>query len=486
MDVAMNERQIVSLRPYVDVLYRHRLSFACILAVGLGLTTCALFMLPRAYRSSVLLVEKPPEVVPGYVTEPRPIDTRERIRLLSDSALNHRQLTAIIRSFNLYPRRRAAHQSIDELAYRMRHRIAFKPAVGILRSGQMSSAFELSFEYPVAALAQAVTARLSKILVEADHTRRVAAAAAAERFIHDQVTAARAALEAKSAKVEAFEERHAGALPYEMTSNLQQLDGLQAQLRSASEALARGPAASRWARLERLETRLDMMRARYNSAYPDVVVLRAEIDALKKQTAGGRTHSSAATMDGVALPSGGGTYAYDRLQLQRVRLLRQIADVRKRIAETPANEQALDAIERDDDVLANNYARLMRLLLAAKAAVLLERRDEGRRLVVVDSADLPLQPTRPNRAAILALGAILSLGAAIALPFALFFTDSSFRNPEELSQEHASPVLIAIPELKKMREHRARLRNGIGAGAAAFIAFSIGATALWMYAIRLF
>jgi uncharacterized protein involved in exopolysaccharide biosynthesis len=70
MDVAMNERQIISLRPYVDVLYRHRVSFLCALAVGLSLTAYALVMLPQGYRSSALLLEEPPEVAPSYIAPP--------------------------------------------------------------------------------------------------------------------------------------------------------------------------------------------------------------------------------------------------------------------------------------------------------------------------------------------------------------------------------------------------------------------------------
>lgn len=461
----MSERQIVSLLPYIDVLHRHRLSFTSVLAAGLGLTACALVILPRAYRSSALLMEEPPEVAPSYVAEPAAIDMRDRINLLSHSVLSRQHLAVIIRSLDLYPRRRAAHQSVDELTYHMRRRITLQPIIGTLRSGQRPNAVELSFEYPVPALAQAVTARLSKIFIETDHARRVAAAAVAQRFLRDQVTAARDALDAKSAEIKAFEDSHAGALPDEMASNLQQLGRLQQQLQFVSETALHAGTTSPRTRLERLKTRLAVMRARYSNVYPDVVTLRAEIDALSKQTAVDGSHPSGVRPDGAGMLGSGQTPAADGLQARRAALLRQVADVRERIAETPANEQQLAALKRDYGVLADNYSRLMRRQLGAQATMLLERRDEGERLSVAEAASLPLHPARPNRLAILALGAILSLVAAIALPFALFFTDSSFRNPEELAQEHSNPVLIAIPELKEMRERRGRLRNGIGAGA---------------------
>jgi succinoglycan biosynthesis transport protein ExoP len=505
MDVAMNERQIISLRPYVDVLYRHRVSFLCALAVGLSLTAYALVMLPQGYRSSALLLEEPPEVAPSYIAAPAATDVRDRVEFVTQVALSRRRLARIIRAFNLYPRQRAAHEPIDELADRMRRRIAVDPVVDPQRPGEPPDAFEVSFEYPVAALAQAVTARLSAMFVNEDRSRRIAAAAVADRFLRDQVAGARASLEAKSSEIKTFKKRYAGALPEEMASNLQQLERLQEQLDLTVEALARAQVVSPQTRLGEMEGRLITLRARYSDAYPDVVALRDEIDALKRSRAAPVRHpnrspsdgarvlgdssraldgdsalDSARTMDTARATGAGG------LQARRAALLGQIASARERIAETPEHEQQLAALERDYGVLADNYARLMRRRLQARATMLLAQRDEGARLRVADPANLPLRPARPNSIAILVLGAIVSLAGAIALPFGIFFTDTSFKDPDELAREHGSPVLIAIPELKEIAGRRERLRNGLGAGAAAFAALSIGAAALWMYAARVF
>ncbi len=479
MDVAVNERQIISLRPYVDVLYRHRLGFLCALAVGLSLTAYAAVMLPRVYRSSALLLEEPAEVAASYVAAPSAGDPRERVQLLSRDALGRERLVQIIRALNLYPRERVADEPVDELAERMHHHIAIEPIIDPQRPGEPPSAFEVSFEYPVPELAQAVTAQLSAILVDEDRARRLAAAVAADRFVRDQVAAARTALEAKSAEIKAFKQRYAGSLPEEMTSNLQQLDHLQEQLDLNAEALARAQTASPRTRLGEMESRLVALRAQYSDAYPDVMALRAEIDALKRSGQPAASRPNRAALD-APTPGVGG------LQAQRAALLAQIAAVRARIAETPEREQQLAALERDYGVLGDGYARLMRRRLRAQAAVLLERRDEGARLRVGDPANRPLRPARPNLAAILLLGAILSLAAAVALPFGIFFTDTSFRDPEELAREHGSPVLIAIPRLREIDGRRERLRNGLGAGAAAFAALSIGAAALWIYAARVF
>lgn len=481
----MRDRQVVNLRPYFDVIYRHRRSFLWVLVAGLGLTACVAVMLPPIYRSSALLVVEPPKVASRYVPEPAAINASERIELLSQSALGRGQLEKVIRSFDLYPRRRAAGQPMEALADLMREHIVLEPTVDPQRSGRQPATLRLSFEYPVPALAQAVTVRLSKILVEADRAERITVAAAADRFLRDQTRAARASLDEKRGEITAFEERHAQALPDEMANNLRQLDRLQQRLRLAAGASMRVRPASPRSRLDAMETHLAILRAHYSDAYPDVAVLRAEIDALKHHTASAKEHSSGARLDGASTAHFGWGVADRGLQKRRAALLRQIAEVHELIAETPANAQQLAAYKSDYAALVDNYTRLMRQRLEAQAEMRLQQRGEGERLGIVAPAGLPLQPVRPNRAAVLALGVMLSLVAAIALPFGLFFTDSSFRNPEELAHEHGSPVLIAIPEIKELGQQRDRPHNGVGAGAAAFAAFSIS-TALWLYATRPF
>jgi len=44
----MNDAKPISVAPYLDIIYRHRLMAACVLALGLGTTLCLLLMLPTS------------------------------------------------------------------------------------------------------------------------------------------------------------------------------------------------------------------------------------------------------------------------------------------------------------------------------------------------------------------------------------------------------------------------------------------------------
>ena len=75
-------------------------------------------------------------------------------------------------------------------------------------------------------------------------------------------------------------------------------------------------------------------------------------------------------------------------------------------------------------------------------------------LRLLNPVDLPKAPMSPNRLAVAALGLIVSMALALAAPFGLFFTDTSFKNPEELELEYGIPVAAAIPVVDEQMENR--------------------------------
>jgi succinoglycan biosynthesis transport protein ExoP len=480
LELAMNERQIITLTPQLDVVYRHRLAFSCMLAIGLGLTACAILILPGLYRSTTMVRIEPAQLTAAVAAAPFATQARDRLQALNEEALGRVSLGGIIREFKLYPRKRAAGASIDELADYMRGRIALEPLGDQQRSDEQPVGFRISFEYPVAAIAQQVTARLGAIYVDQDLRERTSAAAAAYEFLREQMATARARLDAKSGEIKAYKARYAGALPEEMASNLQQLDRLREELDRAAEMLAAARTASPEIRLKQMQSDLIALRARYSDAYPDVVALRAEIDALKASRHQGGTRTRGDIESGAATPS------IEGLEARRAALSAEIALVRERIAATPVHEQALAGLERDYSVLSGNYAQLMNRQLDAQASAALARRHAGGRLRIVDPANLPLRPARPDRLTILLLGALLSVAAATSLSFVLFYTDSSYKDPEELSHAYGSPVLVAIPRVDEDAGRSERQQSALGAAALACVAISMGVVALWMYTTRLF
>jgi len=73
----MSGLQPFDLRPYVDIIHRHRLSALCTLLLGLATTMSLLLLLPDIYRSTELLVVQMPEVSPSDLEQSPGYGSRE-------------------------------------------------------------------------------------------------------------------------------------------------------------------------------------------------------------------------------------------------------------------------------------------------------------------------------------------------------------------------------------------------------------------------
>ena len=74
----------------------------------------------------------------------------------------------------------------------------------------------------------------------------------------------------------------------------------------------------------------------------------------------------------------------------------QIADYQRRIADTPAHEEAIAAVNRDYGILSSRYHDLSNLLFQARADQEVLERGQGERLKVLQPAGLPIESVVPE------------------------------------------------------------------------------------------
>jgi len=160
--------------------------------------------------------------------------------------------------------------------------------------------------------------------------------------------------------------------------------------------------------------------------------------------------------------------------------------IREQIAETPTREQELAVMNREYDVLTKDYEQLLHKQLDAQVSARLEHSPESAHLKILEPAELPLLPVRPNHFAILLFGLVFSTAAALGLPFALFFTDTSFKDPDELGSEYGLPVLVAIPEVEEFAGGGEFRSAQLRALTASCLALTVALAAVWVYATRFF
>ena len=477
----MGGLQVVSLRPHLDVLYRHRIGAVCTFAVGLGVTAFTLLILPNVFVSSAVILVQPQTVEAGNAPAARPDDVATRVSALTDQALRRARLEEIIRQLDLYPRAQAAAVPVDLIADRMRKHVEIGMNGKDDRDAPRPTSFKLAFEYPDRDLVQQATALMAQTYIDEDLQERSRQADAASQFLAEQASSAQAKVQQKADEIKAYKMRHRGALPEEMENSFRQLDLLQAQLNNLDQSLNNARQISPETRLQQLETQLTTLRAQYSDSYPDVRSLRAQIEALKRaqSTAGAGAQNSPSR-------SGGNGPAIESLNAQKQTLEEQMERIREQIAEIPTREQELAVMTREYDVLSKDYEQLLHKQLDAQVSARLEHSPDSAHLKILEPAELPLLPVRPNRFAILLFGLVFSAAAALGLPFALFFTDTSFKDPDELGSEYGLPVLVAIPEVAEVAAGGEFLWAALRALTASCVTLTVALAAVWIYATRFF
>ena len=492
----MNDAKPISVAPYLDVVYRHRLIAVCVLALGLGTTLCLMVMLPDVYRSTAVLVVEPAQISSDYIevgnspARAQNASVADELEALAHQAFSQARLEELIRKLGLYHAR--PHQPLEgKVEYMRRHIDLVVPQDAILYEAapprqESPDVLKISFEYWDRSLAQQVTEQLANDYIDEGYRQRIQRAEDATSFLSAQVARASVAVIAKSTQVQELQRRYQGSLPEELEPNLAELGRLQNQLSIINQQLTaerltpmaggQAVALSPEQELARLELQLAALRAEYSDEYPDVSQLKQQIADLKQQI----SQKTPASGSGRVGDAGS---ALASLERQAEMLSAQIATLNQRVAATSVHGQELDAIKRDYDALDTEYHGLLKKQSSAQLRETLEKRHKDERLRLLEGADLPKKPIWPNRIAVGVFGVVFSFIAALGLPFGLYFTDTSFKEPAELQSEYGLSVVATIPAIKAPADRRARVIRAAFVSSAGMLLI---AAAIWTFGNMVF
>lgn len=255
--------------------------------------------------------------------------------------------------------------------------------------------------------------------------------------------------------------------------------------------------------LTRLRQELAQLRTQYSDRYPDIVRLKAEIEALERQRDDMRTtrtevpvrRTPPAELDAMRRE-------LDDLEIKEQQLSTAIAAAQRYNETAPQFSEEVVA-QRNDEL--NQYRRDYEATKAKRAslrkryeeALRVERSkpDSGDQFQVIDTALPPAEAAAPNRPRLMLMAFILSLGlAGIAALLAEQF-DTSFHRLDELWAHTQIPILAGIPRIVTRGDvWRRRLRVGFtgvvavfGLGLVVYAAFVVGhagESLVWMLAQR--
>jgi len=136
------------------------------------------------------------------------------------------------------------------------------------------------------------------------------------------------------------------------------------------------------------------------------------------------------------------------LQASTDRLRKTIAVYQARVDNAPTRAIELSKISRTYDITLRKYEDLLGKTLESQLSENMEKQQKANRFHLVDPANFPTSPVRPDRKLILAIGFVAALGAGLGLSILLEKMGTSFQSSDELTGEVDLPLLASIPLIK--------------------------------------
>jgi uncharacterized protein involved in exopolysaccharide biosynthesis len=126
--------------------------------------------------------------------------------------------------------------------------------------------------------------------------------------------------------------------------------------------------------------------------------------------------------------------------------LEQNREYERRVENTPFREQQLTTILRDYENVRRGYQSLLDKRQEAKISESLERRQKAEIFRILDPANLPYRPYKPNRPLLILLGMVGGLAAGFGLAFLREQMDPSIQSEDDLvAATTGLPLLAVIP-----------------------------------------
>ena len=229
-------------------------------------------------------------------------------------------------------------------------------------------------------------------------------------------------------------------------------------------------------KLSGLRAELAAAREKYSGDHPDIVRLTKEIAVLEEviknrqapETAVGKEKPENPAYITLQAQLEGFKSEIQALTTRRDQLKAKLADYEKRLRQTPEVERAYLILKRDYDNSVKRYHEIKAKQMEAEVGQELEKERKGERFALIDPAQLPEEPVKPNRPAIIILGFLLSMAGGVGYAAVAEGVDSSVRGARGVAALLDASPLSVIPYMKNSEDlaHAEKIKKRIVAAFA--------------------
>jgi polysaccharide chain length determinant protein (PEP-CTERM system associated) len=469
----VNGQPEINISEILNGFYRRKWLILCVFIVTSCLSIYLAAILPKVYRSSTLILVSPQKLPQSFVASTVTMDLNERMQSIIQEILSRTNLEKIVQEFQLYPDGGIMEDRVANL----------RASVSI--DFRRSNIFQLSFDSQSPETAKQLSSRLSSLFIEQNLQVREQQAIGTKTFINAEAERLRQELEEQEAEVNRYRAAYRFELPDQLDANLRTVEQLRGELQGSLSRLAslrerkatlekqlveveiagpeivgtkgrEGRASAQDVTGQLRKRELDDLLRRYSAKHPDVIRIKNEIAAAEEQAKADASKGSLGTLSAsVTSPlaqvlrkqiAGLDSEAVS-LQSQGESLRMDVGKYQTRIDNTPVRGIELGKISRTYDITLKKYQDLLAKGLESQLSENMEKKQKGEQFQILDPANFPVKPFKPNRQRIILMGLLGGLAAGFGLAFLWETLDRSFKHSEELNGYIDLPVLATLPAI---------------------------------------
>ena len=216
------------------------------------------------------------------------------------------------------------------------------------------------------------------------------------------------------------------------------------------------------------EEKLNKLLLTYTKNYPEVVRLKAEIEALRIRQEEGTEEAATVEMQGVnpvyqdTLQEKLGLEAeISSLNAKKSKLQQMVQTREEGLREVPEQRKELDRLSQERDSARNLYQELLLRLGQSEVSKQMEIGDKATTFRIVDPAILPKVPISPNMLKMILLAIAAGLGGGFGVVMLLEKFDGTIKEVSEL-KTYGVRVLAQIPTIVDQQSVKVRKRRDLG------------------------
>jgi polysaccharide chain length determinant protein (PEP-CTERM system associated) len=243
----------------------------------------------------------------------------------------------------------------------------------------------------------------------------------------------------------------------------------------------------------RLQSELHGLQGRYTEEHPKIKSLKKKITYLQSEVSVEGQANQASPKAGRKTEEQLDQTLFD-LQAQLTNISLSVKKMEKEkeeieilikqyeqwIANAPAREAEWSALTREYSQLKMHYDAIVGQDLQAGSALNLERKQKGSQFKVVDPAQQPVKPIKPDFIKMMAIFLAVGCGLGGGVALGLEMLDTSFRDAGQLEEVSGLEVICSVPRLALPKEiTRKRLWTALGS--VVLIIFGVAIALAFVY-----